>query len=87
MSHNITVEGGKTVRLTTAGKYCDQDIVVTAQGGGTAENLDDVLTEQEELISMYDGLKLEIGNIPKDFVPTDSERGLRMDEYLKKHNL
>lgn len=43
--------------------------------------------KQEELISMYDGLKLEIANIQKDFVPADSERGLRMDEYLKKHNL
>ena len=36
---------------------------------------------------MYDSLKLEIANIPKDFVPADSERGLCMDEYLKKHNL
>lgn len=34
MSHNITVEGGKSVRLPTAGKYCDTDIVVTAVGGG-----------------------------------------------------
>lgn len=34
MSFNIEVEGGKTVRLPTAGKYCDQDIVVTATGGG-----------------------------------------------------
>lgn len=33
MSHNITVEGGKSVRLKTAGKYCDRDIVVTAEGG------------------------------------------------------
>lgn len=32
MSFNIEVEGGKTVRLTTAGKYCDRDIVVTAKG-------------------------------------------------------
>lgn len=31
MSHNITVEGGDSVRLPTAGKYCDRDIVVTAQ--------------------------------------------------------
>jgi len=43
--------------------------------------------KQEELMPMYDGLKLEIENIPKDFVPTDSERGARMDEYLKNHNL
>ena len=34
MSHNITVEGGKSIRLKTAGKYCDRDIVVTAEGGG-----------------------------------------------------
>lgn len=34
MSFNITVEGGSSVRLPTAGKYCDRDIVVTAEGGG-----------------------------------------------------
>jgi hypothetical protein len=31
---NITVEGGSSVRLPTAGKYCDRDILVTATGGG-----------------------------------------------------
>lgn len=30
---NITVEGGSSVRLPTAGKYCDRDIVVTAKSG------------------------------------------------------
>ena len=34
MSFNIEVEGGKSVRLATAGKYCDRDIVVTATGSG-----------------------------------------------------
>ena len=48
MSHNITVDGGSSVRLPTAGKYCDRDIVVTALGG--AEDLDAELTEQESLI-------------------------------------
>lgn len=38
MSHNITVEGGTSVRLPTAGKYCDRDIVVTATGGGGVAN-------------------------------------------------
>ncbi len=32
--HNITVEGGTSVRLPTAGNYCDRDIIVTAIGGG-----------------------------------------------------
>ena len=49
MSHNITVEGGKSIRLKTAGKYCDRDIVVTAEGG--KEDLDDVLAEHGELIA------------------------------------
>ena len=34
MSHKITVEGGTSVLLPTAGKYCDRDIVVTATGTG-----------------------------------------------------
>ena len=33
-THNITIEGGTSKRLLTAGKYCDRDIVVTATGGG-----------------------------------------------------
>jgi hypothetical protein len=33
-AHQITVEGGSAVRLPTAGKYCERDIVVTATGGG-----------------------------------------------------
>lgn len=28
--HNIIVDGGSSVRLKTAGKYCDRDIIVTA---------------------------------------------------------
>ena len=31
---NITVEGGTSVRLPTAAKYCDRDIVITAKSGG-----------------------------------------------------
>lgn len=32
--HNITLEGGTSIRLPTAGKYCDRDILVTAVGSG-----------------------------------------------------
>lgn len=36
---SVTVAGGTSVRLLTAGKYCDRDILVTATGGGgTAED-------------------------------------------------
>jgi len=40
--------------------------------------------KQEELTPMYEGLKFEIGNIPKDYTPVDTEVGLRMDAYLKE---
>ncbi len=31
--HKITVLGGTSVRLPTAGKYCEKDIVISATGG------------------------------------------------------
>lgn len=56
--HKITVPGGESVRLLTAGKYCDRDIVVTAEGGTAPEDLDAVLTEQEALIDeLQDALR------------------------------
>ena len=35
--HNITIESGKSLKLKTAGKYCDRDIVVTASGSSGGE--------------------------------------------------
>ena len=39
MSFEIEVRNGKTAKLPTAGKYCDRDILVTATGGYTEEEL------------------------------------------------
>lgn len=56
MSHNITVEGGTSVRLLTAGKYCDRDIVVTATGGSSQEpNLRDQYQRVEYIESAEEG--------------------------------
>ena len=41
--YNITVQAGKSTRLLTAGKYCDRDIVVTAEGGGGEDQLSSLL--------------------------------------------
>ena len=43
MSFNIEVEGGTSVRLPTAGKYCDRDIVITATGGGSDGDIDELI--------------------------------------------
>lgn len=56
MSFRITVAGGKSVRLPTAGKYCDRDIIVTAEGGGisldviTASVLPDTVTDDQIVV-------------------------------------
>lgn len=57
---NITVEGGTSKRLLTAGKYCDRDIVVTATGGGGgsvneyfAKTLDEVDCDEATEINAY----------------------------------
>ena len=42
---------------------------------------------QEEMTPLYEGLKREIANTPKDIVLRDTPVGLRMDAYLKNRNL
>lgn len=45
---NVEVAGGSSVRLTTAGKYCDRDIIVTATGGGGGnESIDGIPADYE----------------------------------------
>ena len=44
MSHNIKIEVGTSVRLTTAGKYCDRDILVSATVVGDTTTEDGLVT-------------------------------------------
>lgn len=57
MSYNIEVEGGKTVKLPTAGKYCDRDILVTAKGGAGDYTEEDVQNARNEGIT--EGIQTE----------------------------
>lgn len=41
--------------------------------------------KQEDLVSLKEGIKMEIGNIPKDYTPSNNPIGERMDKYLKDH--
>ncbi len=43
--------------------------------------------KQEELMPMFDGLKLEIAKIPEAYPFPDTAVGKRMDEYLEKNRL
>lgn len=52
--HGFYVESGETIRLLTAGKYCDKDIYVSGVGG--VEDLDEVLTEQESKIAQLQAI-------------------------------
>lgn len=55
---NIEVQGGSSVRLTTAGKYCDRDIIVTASGGGGAEEIENII-DQSGVLDSTDGTVTE----------------------------
>lgn len=44
---NISIEGGTSKRLLTAGKYCDKDIVVTASGGDATDSIVEPLNVTE----------------------------------------
>ena len=48
MSFNIEVAGGTSVKLPTAGKYCEQDIIVSATGGYTEEDIADAIEQGKQ---------------------------------------
>lgn len=55
MSIDITIESGTSKRLLTAGKYCPEDIVVTATGGGVAPDPRDAYQRVEWIESAEEG--------------------------------
>jgi hypothetical protein len=71
-THNITVEGGSSVRLPTAGKYCDRDIIVTATGGGGSTEPDPRADYQRVEYIASDGNQY----IVTDFVADDNTCGI-----------
>ena len=48
---NITIEGGTSKRLLTAGKYCPDDIVVIASGGSSEPDLRELYQRVEYITS------------------------------------
>lgn len=69
---NISIEGGTSKRLLTAGKYCDRDIVITATGSGSSEPDNRELYQRVESITS-DGESYVI----TDFV-ADNSSGLEL---------
>lgn len=58
MSHEISIDNANPVKLLTAGKYCDRDIIISAQGAydkGYEAGYGDGLTLIEPLKSYYNG--------------------------------
>lgn len=56
MTHNITVDGGTSVRLPTAGKYCDRDIVITAKGAAAAPVIEPLEITENGTYTAPDGV-------------------------------
>lgn len=73
--HNIVVEGGNSVRLKTAGKYCDRDIIITAEKGGTVLPELSNPARAEQIVSGYEAIDKEgaviVGINPYEMAETD----------------
>lgn len=72
---NITIDGGTSKKLLTAGKFCDKNIVVTATGGGgsgTIEALDITANGTYTAPEGVDGYSPITVNVPQDGSPPDS---------------
>lgn len=72
---NIEVDGGSSVRLPTAGKYCDRDIVVTATGGGVDEFF---------VAPISSAVYFKVMNITEEFKsisPGIYQKAIHMEEY------
>ena len=64
MTHDITVKAGTSVRLPTAGKYCDRDIVITAEGGAAGQDPSELYQRVEYILS--DGASYAITDFVAD---------------------
>ena len=79
MTHNITVDCGSSVRLLTAGKYCDRDIIITSTGGGGANepttisgiNLHDTATDTPNTYLQGATLITYNGWATTDYIPVE----------------
>ena len=85
---NIHVQGGTSKRLLTAGKYCDRDIVVTAQGGADIKHAKFIAAPTSTATFTIDnplGGLAKFVSVRKVTPVTGSSR--KIDEYLLSADL
>ena len=84
MGMNINVQGGSSVKLLTAGKYCEENIIVTATGDGGSSSLIEV--ENLSDIEVFDAEKIYKvkGEVPRGFYFYDNQfnKTLTLAQYI-----
>ena len=84
---NIEVAGGSSVRLPTAGKYCDRDIVITATGSASGSGV--VYGKSETIVGVPVGgktLAVTEGLIQVAFEGIWSTNEDKYDYWLEERN-
>lgn len=69
MSHKITVKSGTSVRLPTAGKYCEKDIVVISTGQENPYNGEYIITPKVEAQTMKTKNKTMLDDVTIKAIP------------------
>ena len=82
---NIEVEGGKSVKLPTAGKYCDRDIVVSAKADGGSYDEGYADGEKAEHARFWDVYQ-QNGN-RTDYQTSFSGEGWTAESFRPKYNI
>lgn len=92
---NISIESGTSKRLLTAGKYCDRDIIVKAEGGGGSSRVGELTAYAKVTATPASSTSFTIQNplggmakkVSVQRTTTDASSSRRIQKYIADADL